>query len=154
MDVLELIDELHDLVHSAKPVPLRDQLRVDKAKIYDMLDRRDRRSPKSSSRRAGSSNERQEMLAAAKHEAERIIKEARERQTQLVAQHERIRHAERAAEDIIEDARIRERDIRLGAKDYADELLATLEVNLAKLIAAAQRGRGRLHGPDDAAEVG
>jgi len=93
------------------------------------------------------------MLAAATHEAERIIKEARERQTQLVAQHERIRHAERAAEDI-EDARIRERDIRLGAEDYADELLGTLEVNLAKLIAAAQRGRGRLHGPDDAAEVG
>jgi hypothetical protein len=39
MDVLELIDELHDLVHSAKPVPLRHQLRVDKAKLYDMLDR-------------------------------------------------------------------------------------------------------------------
>jgi uncharacterized membrane-anchored protein len=153
MDVLELIDELHDLVHSAKPVPLRDQLRVDKAKLYDMLDRTRSTIPEELKQARRIVNERQEMLAAATHEAERIIKEARERQTQLVAQHERIRHAERAAEDI-EDARIRERDIRLGAEDYADELLGTLEVNLAKLIAAAQRGRGRLHGPDDAAEVG
>jgi hypothetical protein len=40
MDVLELIDELHDLVHSAKHVPLRDQVRVDEAKLYDVLDPR------------------------------------------------------------------------------------------------------------------
>jgi uncharacterized membrane-anchored protein len=154
MDVLELIDELHDLVHSVKPVPLRDQVRVDKAKIYDIVDRTRSTILEELKQARWIVKERQEMLAAATHEAERIIKEARERQTQLVAQHERIRHAERAAEDIIEDARIRERDIRLGAEDYADELLGTLEVNLAKLIAAAQRGRGRLHGPDDAAEVG
>jgi cell division septum initiation protein DivIVA len=154
MDVLELIDELHDLVHSAKPVPLRDQVRVEKAKLYDMLDRTRSTIPEALKQARWIVKEREEMLAAATHEAERIITEPRKRQTQLVAQHERIRHAERAAQDIIEDARARERDIRLGAEDYADELLGTLEVNLAKLIAAAQRGRGRLHGPDDASEVG
>jgi len=45
------------------------------------------------------------MLAEAKREAERIVKEARERQEQLVSQQEVTRQAERAAEDIIEDAR-------------------------------------------------
>jgi vacuolar-type H+-ATPase subunit H len=154
MDVLELIDELHDLVHSAKPVPLRDQVRVDKAKLYDILDRTRSTIPEELKQARWIVKERDEMLAAAKQEAERIVKQARERQTELVAQHELIRHAERAAQDIIDDARTRERDIRLGAEDYADELLGTLEVNLAKLIAAAQRGRERLHGPDDAAEVG
>ena len=62
--------------------------------------------------------------------------------------------AERAAEDIIEDARAREREIRLGAEDYADEILNTLEVNLSKFIAAVQRGRERLQGKDEPAEVG
>jgi hypothetical protein len=94
MDVLELIDELHDLVHSAKPVPLRDQVRVDKAKIYDILDRTRSTIPEELKQARWTVKERDEMLAAAKHEAERIIKQARERQTQLVAQHERIRHAE------------------------------------------------------------
>ena len=97
MDVLVLIDKLDDLVHNAKPVPLTDQVRVDKEEIT--------------------------------------------------------KQAERAAEDIIEDARAREREIRLGAEDYADEILNTLEVNLSKFIAAVQRGRDRLAGKDQPAEV-
>src|SRR5487761_811023 len=38
MDVLVLIDKLDDLVHNAKPVPLTDQVRVDKEEIYDIVD--------------------------------------------------------------------------------------------------------------------
>ena len=38
MDVLVLIDKLDDLIHNAKPVPLTDQVRVDKEEIYDILD--------------------------------------------------------------------------------------------------------------------
>ena len=90
------------------------------------------------------------MLAEAKKEAERIIRDARERQEQLVGQEEVTKQAERAAEDIVEDARAREREIRLGAEDYADEILKTLEVNLSKFISAVQRGRERLQGHDDA----
>jgi vacuolar-type H+-ATPase subunit H len=59
--------------------------------------------------------------------------------------------AERAAEDIVEEAQAREREIRLGAEDYADEILNTLEINLSKFIAAVQRGRDRLAGRDEAA---
>ncbi|HET9094250.1 MAG TPA: ATPase, partial [Solirubrobacteraceae bacterium] len=97
--------------------------------------------------------ERQEMLAEAKREAERIVKEARDRQDRLVSQEEITKQAERAAEEILEDAHAREREIRLGAEDYADEILGTLEVNLSKFIAAVQRGRDRLAGKDEPAEV-
>jgi hypothetical protein len=38
VDILELIDRLDDLVHDAKPVPLTDQVRVNKGEIYDFLD--------------------------------------------------------------------------------------------------------------------
>ena len=38
MDVLVLIDKLDDLVHNARPVPLTDQVRVDREEIYDLLD--------------------------------------------------------------------------------------------------------------------
>jgi vacuolar-type H+-ATPase subunit H len=93
------------------------------------------------------------MLAEAKREAERIVKEARERQNQLVSDEEVTKQAERAAEDIIEDARAREREIRLGAEDSADEILTPLEVTLSMFIAAVQRGRERLQGKDEPAEV-
>jgi cell division septum initiation protein DivIVA len=154
MDVLELIDELHDLVHGAKQVPLRDQVRVDETKVHDLLDQMRSMIPDEIKQAQRIVNEREEMLAEAKREAERIVKEARERETQLVAEHQLIRQAEREAEEIIEDAQAREREIRLGAEDYAAEILDTLELNLSKFIAAVQRGRERLQRPDEPGDVG
>src|SRR5579871_3322628 len=136
MDVLVLIDKLDDLVHNAKPMPLTDQVRVDKEEIYDILDQMRATIPEEIKQARWIVKERQEMLAEAKREAERIVKQA-----------------ERGAEDIIEDARAREREIRLGAEDYADEILNTLEVNLSKFIAAVRRGRERLAGKEEPAEV-
>src|SRR5919112_1732495 len=121
MDVLVLIDKLDDLVHNAKQVPLTDQVRVDKEEIYDILD---------------------QMRATIPEEIKQARWIVRERQEMTKA-------AERAAEDIIEDARAREREIRLGAEDYADEILNTLEVNLTKFVAAVQRGRERLQGKEE-----
>ena len=149
MDVLVLIDKLDDLVHNAKGVPMTDQVRVDKEEIYDILDQMRATIPEEIKQARWIVKERQEMLAEAKREAERIVKEARERQDELVSEQEVTKQAERAAEDIIEDARAREREIRLGAEDYADEILNTLEVNLQKFLAAVQRGRDRLAGRDE-----
>jgi cell division septum initiation protein DivIVA len=147
MDVLVLIDKLDDLVHNAKQVPLTDQVRVDKEEIYDLLDQMRATIPEEIKQARWIVKERQEMLAEAKREAERIVKE------RLISDEEIVKAAERAAEDIIEDASAREREIRLGAEDYADEILDTLETNLSKFIAAVQRGRERLQGSDEPAEV-
>src|ERR687894_278975 len=141
MDVLELIDELRGLVHGAKQVPLRDQVRVDKEKLYDLLDQMRSTIPEEIKQARWIVKEREEMLAEARREAQRVA----ERQV--------IRQAERAAQDIIDDTRVREREIRLGAEDYAAEILDTLEVNLSKFIAAVQRGRERLQRPDEPGEV-
>jgi cell division septum initiation protein DivIVA len=153
MDVLVLIDKLDDLVHNARQLPIGGQVRVDKEEIYDILDQMRATIPEEIKQARWIVKERQEMLAEAKKEAERIIKDARERQESLVGEEEVTKQAERAAEDIVEDARAREREIRLGAEDYADEILNTLEVNLSKFIAAVQRGRERLQGKDEPAEV-
>lgn len=153
MDVLVLIDKLDDLVHNSKPIPLSDNVRVDKEEIYDLLDQMRATIPEEIKQARWIVKERQEMLAEAKRESERIIKEAREKQDDLISQEEVTKQAERAAEDIVEDARSREREIRLGAEDYADEILNTLEVNLSKFIAAVQRGRERLQGKDEAEEL-
>ena len=125
MDVLVLIDKLDDQIHNAKPVPLTDQVRVDKEEVYDILDQMRATIPEEIKQARWIVKERQEMLAEAKREAERILKEAR----------------------------TREREIRLGAEDYADDILNTLEVNLTKFTAAVQRGRDRLAGREEA-EVG
>ena len=149
MDVLVLIDKLDDLVHNAKPVPLTDQVRVDREEIYDILDQMRATIPEEIKQARWIVKERQEMLAEAKKEAERIIKDARERQERLVGEEEVTKQAERAAEDIVEDARAREREIRLGAEDYADSILENLHTNLGKIMVALERGREQLAARSD-----
>jgi cell division septum initiation protein DivIVA len=154
MDVLELTDRLHHLVHGAKKVPLSDQVRVNRQEIRDILDQMRATIPGEIKEAGWIAQERQDMLAEAKREAERIAAAAHESQTQLVSRHELVRRAERAAEEITEGAHAREQDIRLGAEDYADEILNTFELNLAKFIAAIQRARDRLRRTKERAEIG
>ena len=151
MDVLVLIDKLDALVRNARRLPLRSDVRVDKEELSDLLNELRATIPEEIKQARWIVKERQEMLAAAEREAERILGEAHERQTQLVVEHPLSRQAELATEDIIDDARAEEREIRLGAEDYADEILGTLELNLSKFIAAIQRGRERLQGADEPA---
>jgi cell division septum initiation protein DivIVA len=155
MDVLVLIDKLDDLVHNARPVPLTDQVRVDREEIYDLLDQMRATIPEEIKQARWIVKERQEMLAEAKREAERIIRESKDQQQRMISDEEITKEAERAADQIVEDARAQERQIRLGAEDYADEILNTLEVNLEKFLAAVRRGRDRLAGrEEEPAEIG
>jgi len=106
MDVLVLIDKLDDLIHNARPVPLTDQVRVDREEIYDLLDQMRATIPEEIKQARWIVKERQEMLAEAKREAERVVKEARDQQARLISDEEVYKQAERAAEDIVEDARV------------------------------------------------
>lgn len=86
------------------------------------------------------------MLEEAEKEANRVLEEARDRAQAIASDQEIVKMAEQQAAAILDDARNKEREIRLGAEDYADEMLANLEVNLGKLLTAVQRGRDRLQG--------
>src|ERR671933_605142 len=121
MDVLVLIDKLDDLVHNAKAVPLTDQVRIDREEIYDILDQMRATIPEEIKQARWIVKERQEMLAEAKREQDRLLQEARE---------QAVREA---------------RETRLEMEDWADGILATLETNLDKFLTAVRRGRERLH---------
>ena len=113
MDVLVLIDKLDDLVHNAKAVPLTDQVRIDREEIYDILDQMRATIPEEIKQARWIVKERQEMLAEAKRECDRILGEAREQavreasQTEIVKLAERLRrclwigHAVRARDDAV-----------------------------------------------------
>ncbi len=146
MDVLVLIDKLDDIIHNARSVPLTDSVMIDREEIYDILDQMRSTIPEEIKQARWIVKERQEMLAEAKQEAERVVNEAQERADRLASEQEVVRLAERNAQQIMEEAREREREIRLGAEDYADEVLGNLELNLDKFLAAVRRGRERLQG--------
>jgi F0F1-type ATP synthase membrane subunit b/b' len=146
MDILALIDRLEELVDSGKNVPLTNSRLIDSEKLYELVDEIRAQFPDEIKQARWIVKERQEMLEEAEKEANRILEEARERAEALAADQEVVKLAEQQAAEIMDDARNREREIRLGAEDYADEMLANLEANLGKLLTAVQRGRDRLQG--------
>ena len=145
MDVLVLIDKLDDLVHNAKPVPLTDQVRIDREEIYEILDQMRATIPEEIKQARWIVKERQEMLAEAKREVDRMLGEAREQAAREASQTEIVRLAEQQAQEIVEDAQRKARETRLEMEDWADGILSTLEVNLERFLTAVKRGRERLH---------
>src|ERR671939_266107 len=123
MDVLVLIDKLDDLVHNAKAVPLTDQVRIDREEIYDILDQMRATIPEEIKQARWIVKERQEMLAEAKRECDRILGEAREQAVREASQTEIVKLAERQAGDIVDDARRQARETRLEMEDWADPIL-------------------------------
>ncbi|HEY4687060.1 MAG TPA: hypothetical protein VIH20_02485 [Candidatus Subteraquimicrobiales bacterium] len=146
MDVMALIDRLEDLVATARKVPFGSMVLLSEQKLYEVIDEMRSSLPEELKQARWIVKERQEMVNEAEKEANRITGEAKEKAKDLAAESEIVKQAEEQAAEILDSARSREREIRLGAEDYADEMLANLEVNLGKLLTAVQRGRDRLQG--------
>lgn len=146
MDIMALIDRIEEIVDNGKGVPFTNNKMVEPDAVYELIDEIRAQYPDELKQARWIVKERQEMLEEAEKEANRILEEARERARALAAEQEVVRLAESQAADILDKARNQEREIRLGAEDYADEMLANLEVNLGKLLTAVQRGRDRLQG--------
>ena len=146
MDIMALIDRIEEIVDNAKGVPFTNQKMVEPDAVYEIIDEIRAQFPDELKQARWIVKERQEMLEEAEKEANRILEEAQDRAQAIASEQEVVRLAEQQAADMIDRARQQEREIRLGAEDYADEMLANLEVNLGKLLTAVQRGRDRLQG--------
>jgi F0F1-type ATP synthase membrane subunit b/b' len=146
MDIMALIDRIEEVVDGSRNVPFTNSKMVDPDAIFEIIDEVRAQFPDELKQARWIVKERQEMLEEAEKEANRVLEEARERAQSIASEQEVVRLAEQQAAELIDSARQAEREIRLGAEDYADEMLANLEVNLGKLLTAVQRGRDRLQG--------
>jgi hypothetical protein len=73
LDVLVLIDKLDEMVQNAKSVPMTDQVRIDREEIWEIIDQMRSTIPEEIKQARWIVKERQEMLAEAKREAERLV---------------------------------------------------------------------------------
>jgi cell division septum initiation protein DivIVA len=146
MDIMALVDRIEEALDTGRSVPLARGRLIDVEKVYEIIDEIRANFPDELKQARWIVKERQEMLEEAEKEANRVLEEARDRAESMASEQEVVRRANEQAAAIMDSARQNEREIRLGAEDYADEMLANLEVNLGKLLTAVQRGRDRLQG--------
>ena len=139
MDVLLLIDRLDDMVRGGSPA--RAHVRLERQEAYALLDEMRRTIPEEIRQARYITQAREEMLAEARVEADRILEEARAERSRLTGPAEVRKLAEQRAERILEGGRARARQIRLGAEGYADEILGSLENGFARLVDAGRAHR-------------
>ena len=146
MDIVEHIDKIEELINQARKVPFTSNVMVSEEEIYELIDSLRQILPEEIKQARWIVKERKELLDEAKNEADRIVSEALDKASKLIAETEIIKKATKQAEEIVKDAENKARTIRLEAEDYADEKLANLEAILTKLITTVEKGRDQLQG--------
>jgi vacuolar-type H+-ATPase subunit H len=146
LDIVEHIDKIEELINQARKVPFTSNVMVSEDEIYELIDSLRQILPEEIKQARWIVKERKELLDEAKNEADRIVSEALDKASKLIAETEIIKKATKQAEEIVKDAENKARTIRLEAEDYADEKLANLEAILTKLITTVEKGRDQLQG--------
>ncbi len=142
----ELLDELAEIIENSKPVLGNSQKRqVEIGPVFEILDEIRDILPEELRQARIIVRDRQGMIEAAEIDANRILEDAERQADQIASEQEVVRIAENKATEIVEEAMTREREMRVGAEDYADQIFANLETNLDNLLKNVTRCRSRLN---------
>jgi F0F1-type ATP synthase membrane subunit b/b' len=143
-DTASLLVRLQDLLDSARAMPLSASVMVNREEFTSLLREAIDLLPEELRRARWLLKERDDVLARAEREAERIIEAARVRAGRMVERTEVVREARRTADEIVEQAQLHASEMRHEAEDYVDRKLAAFEVVLDRTMQAVQKGRERL----------
>lgn len=142
----ELLEELADIIEQSKPVLGNSQKRqIEIAPVFDIIDEIRDIFPDELRQARIIVRDKQGMIEAAEIDANRILQDAEAQADQIASEAEIVRIAKQKAQDIIDEAMNREREMRVGAEDYADQIFANLETNLDNLLQNVRRCRQRLN---------
>lgn len=145
--LLGMLEELEQFLARQPRVPLTGKLIVDEEDLYGFLDQFRRAVPLEVRRAVETVLERDRILAAARAEAEQIVRDAQREAERLVAEAAIRRRAEEEAERILEGARRAAQRLREQAEQYADEVLARCQEFVQRALDAVRDGRAQLRPP-------
>ncbi len=152
MDILDVLNELEELVEESTKVPLVGKILVDDELILDMIDHIRTALPEEMRQAKAIVQEREKILEDARLEAKRMITEAREELNRMADENELVKQARHHATEVVEQAKRLSRDIKVGAYQYADELLKNSEETLEKILGQVKNARSELRTPPKSAE--
>jgi len=154
VDVHDKLDELSTMVESARAMPMSASCVVNRAHVLDLLDEVRALLPQALAQADDVLADREDIVAAAREEAEAVLAAAQVRAGELVSEHEIYRAAVAEADAVRADADAEAQRMRRETDDYVDAKLANFEVALHKTIAAVQKGRDKIRGRHDFEELG
>ena len=154
MDVHDKLDEIVAYLESARAMPMSSSAVVNRSELLARLDAVRAMLPGSLRAAEMVLDQREELLAEAKANAERIIEAATQEQERLVSEHSVLVAAESKAEEIRAAAIAKVDDMRGQVDDYVDAKLAHLELAVDKILDTVRQGRERLRSSNAYGELG
>ena len=132
MEILEILDVLEDKVENAKNIPIINRAVIDKEDLLASIEDIRLRLPDDLKQARWIKDDRKRILAEAQEEADNIVKQGEEKAAQLVNESAITKRAYEQANNIIASAQKNSRELRMGARQYIDKILADSEVTLNK----------------------
>jgi cell division septum initiation protein DivIVA len=128
-----LIDEIEDVLAEGRRVPFSSRLMVDEEKILDIIDRMRVAVP-------------DELKQARRiiQEQERLLAEAQERVHQALSEQGLLEAIEAERQRLLRQAEQEASQVRLGADEYARQVLEELDERLTKLVTSVRNGLSEL----------
>lgn len=146
MDVLKLIDEIEDILENSSSLPFSSKVMVDADELYEIIREIRIKLPDEIKQASWIKEERQRILAEAQKDADTLINEAEYRLEELIEEDEITKKAKERAEEIITKAQNNAKSIRLGALEYADNILLETQEDLKEIIDLLNKNRQELRG--------
>jgi hypothetical protein len=145
-DVEQMLRRLHDMVASARPMPLSTSVMVNRDEVLDLLDETMERLPDELRAARWLLKEREEYLAKVKREGEDILDQARTRAERMVQRTEVVKASETRARKIIDAANDEAARLKNEVEDFCDQKLASFEIVLERTMRLVGAGRQKLQG--------
>ncbi|GAA0176936.1 hypothetical protein SH2C18_02530 [Clostridium sediminicola] len=127
MEVVKLLKYLHELIETSQNVPIMGKAMVDKRELIEVIEEIINHLPDEFKKAQWICAEKERILKEAQDEVDNYKEEAYEILRREIESHDIIKEASVKAEEIISSARREAKNMRLNAKDYADEILCDLE---------------------------
>lgn len=143
VNIVELLEYLQDLVEGAPKVPITGKSMVDKKEFNEVIDQIVNYLPDQLKRAQWVMNEKDRILGDAQKEYETVKKETVEMMKHNVENHDIVKEAKIRAGEILALAQRDAKAIRIGSREYSNEILSELdkelEVKRSKLIESMQK---------------
>lgn len=153
-DVEHMLRRLHELVASARPMPLSTSVMVNRDEVLDLLDETIERLPDELRAARWLLKEREEYLAKVKREGEEILDQARTRAERMVQRTEVVKASEARARKIVDAANEEAARLKNEVEDFCDQKLASFEIVLERTMRLVGSGRQKLQGSLNPSELG
>jgi hypothetical protein len=152
-DVEHMLRRLHDIVSSARPMPLSTSVMVNRDEVLDLIDETISRLPEELREARWLLKEREEYLAKVRREGDEILDQARARAERMVQRTEIVKASEARARKIVDLADAEARRLKNECEDYCDQKLASFEIVLERTLKMVGAGRAKLQGSPHTGEV-